>query len=319
MSDQARFMGPMERALYLKTLGSFAPLGARELAMLAQHARERLFRRGSLLLRAGERVERFHALVDGEVRAIDAGPVPGEPPDERMLGLVDWLAGSASAHDVVAVSDVLTLEFDTEVILDVFEDHFVLVLRQIRYLARLALEERRALASGTLLQPWTSPVSCPQRELDLVERLVLVRRSPPFHKSSLDALAEIARAMRELRPSAGELLWSQGEEATHLLVIVSGSVSCEHERGRFQCGPGYPLGNLEALALEPRWYSARAETDLVVLRVDTEHFLDILEDHFEMAMDFLAAMGSNLLQMRAERGERAGAQLEEQGAIESTR
>jgi hypothetical protein len=43
---------------------------------------------------------------------------------------------------------------------------------------------------------------------------------------------------------------------------------------------------------------------VVALRSDTEAFLDILEDHFEMAMSFVRAMARNVIQIR---GELAGA------------
>jgi hypothetical protein len=58
------------------------------------------------------------------------------------------------------------------------------------------------------------------------------------------------------------------------------------------------VGNLESLAGDPRWFLARAETPLVVLRFETAAFLDQLEDHFDMAVDFMAALASIVLRAR---------------------
>ena len=57
-------------------------------------------------------------------------------------------------------------------------------------------------------------------------------------------------------------------------------------------GAGDLRGDLgEALAKKPRWYTADVEADLVALRATPGLVYDILEDHFEMAMDFIAAVG----------------------------
>ena len=63
----------------------------------------------------------------------------------------------------------------------------------------------------------------------------------------------------------------------------------------FTGGPGYPLGNIEALAEHPRWYDAVALTDMVTLRGDHETLFDVLEDDFDVALDFLRAMAQGAI------------------------
>ena len=70
---------------------------------------------------------------------------------------------------------------------------------------------------------------------------------------------------------------------------------------RFRAGPGYPLGNLENLAGEPRWYTAVAETPVVALEGASDVFIDVLEDHFEMAQGFLASIATGLITLLQER------------------
>ncbi|MEZ4655891.1 MAG: hypothetical protein R3E12_20465 [Candidatus Eisenbacteria bacterium] len=64
---------------------------------------------------------------------------------------------------------------------------------------------------------------------------------------------------------------------------------------------GYPLGNLESQAGAPRWYSAVAETPLVLLRGWTESFRDLLEDNAEVALDFLGQVAAGRIQIERER------------------
>lgn len=66
------------------------------------------------------------------------------------------------------------------------------------------------------------------------------------------------------------------------------------------CGPGYPRGNLESQCNAPRWYEAVAETPVTAFFNETDAFLDTIEQHFEMALDFLATMASGLIARRAE-------------------
>ncbi len=55
--------------------------------------------------------------------------------------------------------------------------------------------------------------------------------------------------------------------------------------------PGLPA----TLARTRRVVAASAVTDVVALRVDTEPFLDVLEDHFHMAFQFLGRLARCVL------------------------
>ena len=100
------------------------------------------------------------------------------------------------------------------------------------------------------------------------------------------------------------VLWSVGEPSGFLYSIHHGRVRCTLEDGtRFFCGPGYPLGNLESQCGAPRWYEAVTETEVSVLRADTDGFIDTLEHQFEMATGFLAAMASGLIARLSEKRE----------------
>jgi CRP-like cAMP-binding protein len=127
-------------------------------------------------------------------------------------------------------------------------------------------------------------------------------------RENIDGLIQLARQAREVRHPAGAQLWSRGDSAGFSCVLIRGTVRCAlDDQGRhFRCGPGYPLGNLESLAGEPRWYDAVSESPLVTLRSETDVMIDILEDHFEMAIGYLAELADRIIQAREERSGPAG-------------
>jgi CRP-like cAMP-binding protein len=150
-----------------------------------------------------------------------------------------------------------------------------------------------------VLEEWREEVSCPARSLDLVERMILLRKAPAFHGAGLDSLAELARQMVEERVEAGERLFAAGEVGRRIRLVVCGVVECtDPDSGRsFLVGPGFPLGSIEAYAGEARWYDAVAREHVVTLCTSVEVLIDLMEDHLDMALSFLAAISSRILRL----------------------
>jgi CRP-like cAMP-binding protein len=293
----------MERALFLRSLGPMGDLSPSDIAVFAEHASERHFRAGDVLVRAGEPVHGYHMIVEGEVQARGAEYVDGMPRGPRdPLGFLSMLARRDDLH-AVASEPTVTLELEDDVLYDVLDDSFEIAVSLIRRLARMTLEVRRQIPSGAYLAPLDGILKPPGRPLDLVERILLVRRpGSPFADASLDAVTTLARSTPEVHFKAGKTIWKSGDRSDHALILIAGSVACTTQWGfsRFRAGPGYPLGNLERFSGDPRWYSAVAETDVVALRTDTEAFLDLLEDHFDMAMSFIRSMAQRVIGIREE-------------------
>jgi CRP-like cAMP-binding protein len=291
----------------LSTFPGFAGLGTDELALIAEHARERTFRAGEVVLVRGEPVGSLYLVVDGRLRVEGGGR--GQPfvgPREGV-GLLSLLSRSPDGVGAVADLDTVTLAFDGDEILDLFEDNFSLLLFQVRKLAAMLLEERKRTADGVFFGAREGMFCCPDHQLDLVQRIVLLRESGPFARSSLGGLASIVAQMEEVRFDAGSTLWRSGEPSGSLLLTLDGVIGCKiGESGHvFHAGRGYPLGNLESLTQEPRWYDAVVENPLIALRGDSGLFLDVLEDHTGMAMDFLAAMAANAMTVLQDRAQPA--------------
>ncbi|MFP6684398.1 MAG: hypothetical protein VB934_06775, partial [Polyangiaceae bacterium] len=59
------------------------------------------------------------------------------------------------------------------------------------------------------------------------------------------------------------------------------------EANNFAFGAGYVVGDLDAIAREPRWYSAYAEEEVDALVLKRSSTFDVLEDNTDMAMQLL--------------------------------
>lgn len=302
MSDAMQMVGPMERTLFLKSLPALRDLRPRELAVIAEYARERHLKKGTVLLRRGERVDAFYIVVEGRLHVEGAEHPNGHDAEaDEAIGILSLVSQSEEGIDAVATVDTLVLEVDGDVLYDLFEEHFYFLHGAIRRLAHAILTERKQIPDGEFLGRRDALIDCPDRRLGFVERIVLIQRGRTFINSGLDALATLARKMEEVRLPAGTAIWTLGDPSGYTLMLISGVVVCRQVEGRgtFRCGAGYPLGNLESLAGESRWYDATCETDVVALRGSTEDFLDMLEDDFQMATDFLQAFSTGLIRTRS--------------------
>jgi CRP-like cAMP-binding protein len=303
MPDPALLVGPLDRVLFFKTLPAFEHLSAGNLAALAAHARETFLPKGSALLESPDVGRAFFVVVDGQVsvarseqRQRDVGP--GE-----SVGLLDLLARSRRPFVATATVDTLAMRLDWEDHVELCEQHFPIVQQYLHYLSQTLvdiLEVAPDLDAGAPRGGFAPPAG---RSLDVVERFLALRATGVFPVSAPDALAELARHVREVRFDAGEVVWRRGDRAEDFLAIVQGSLAhwCRAD------GTGVPveavqtIGMYEALYQGDRLSDLTAATPVTALRIGVQAVLDIMEDHFDMAMDFLALHAAEVLRLEKAR------------------
>lgn len=292
--------GSLERILHLRRLRAFASLGPEELVIVAEHARERFFRKGTVLLCEGEAVDAIYFVVEGTVHLARRGRLMGHAvPGDGVVGGLAVLARDDHGIEAVAETDAVVLELDRDTLLEVLEDEFSILHRVLQETCReiLVLLARNPATFAAGL-PGRPPVPLPARELDLCERLILMRRVPSFARASLDALAELSRSLAETRVAPGTKFWEAGEPSGAIELVVDGTVACLAPDGTaFDAGPGAALGTLESLAGAPRWHTAVAETEVRTLRGHVESLVDVLEDNGEMGTDYLSTVSRWLLDL----------------------
>jgi CRP-like cAMP-binding protein len=290
----------LERVLLLRTFNPFVDLAPAHLAAMAEMAEDRFFPAGSEIQPEGVAVRHVHYVISGEVEIRRGGRVIRTLDEKSVVGGLAALARVTDSAQVVAKTDVTTLTFSQEDQRDVFEDDFEVLLRIMRSVARTFLEARRQAGPDGGFRPDDETAPVPRAPLGLVDKLAFLRRTGPYREARLEAVAELARESPEVRLSAGQRLWTIGDESGQSLVMVAGVITGTSDEGRqrFRFSTGSIVGGLDSLAAVPRWYEATAETDVVAIQVNYGVLLDILEDHTEMAMDLLRVLASSTLALR---------------------
>jgi hypothetical protein len=106
--------------------------------------------------------------------------------------------------------------------------------------------------------------------------------------------------------AARQALVDVGERAAVALeaVIANRELACETSRGtRFRYGPGTGVGGVDTVAIRPRWYTATAETPILGLRPKVDRFVDLLENDYSLAGNFLASLSNALIGVLARKAE----------------
>jgi CRP-like cAMP-binding protein len=157
-------------------------------------------------------------------------------------------------------------------------------------------EEIAGIAPGRAEAP-TQPPPRLGPDLDLVDRLSLVRRVRLFSEANLGLLAELFRGNVQRRYADGESLCRAGEAAVSFEVLIEGLVRLEDADGG---RPGYVdaigvVGWRDLFTGEPRVWSAIACGPVRTLHVPRELYTDVLEDHFEHVLAVLGQLARRYL------------------------
>jgi CRP-like cAMP-binding protein len=297
--DRALFVGPLDRVLMLRTLPMLEGLEPIYLAAIAQHARERFFPAGTVLQSAKDLTESVHLIVEGELEVRhDGGPARRAGAGEAV-GFVETLSRSAEPLDVSAVTDAVTLEFDSDAQLDVCEEHFPVLMQYLGYLARSITAQLKCKAVASFGPVPLIAAQAFGPELNFIERVLVLSRSRAFSAGCLDALCELAQHVTERTWKNGERLWSAGDPADNFCLLVSGSIRCSASSEElFLVHAGRVIGMYEALGSGERWFEAQSIGLSTGLRIDSEPFIDILEDHADLALDVMALLANEFLALR---------------------
>jgi CRP-like cAMP-binding protein len=296
-STTERWVDLTERILLLRSIPVGAMLPPPVLKTIATCIRERNFAAGEVVMRQGEPIDALYLLTEGSLALTRSGQALGRLVAPQTLGFLGIIARSEGTYDATAEVDMKALELDNATLVELLEDHFSFLNATLRYAAeRLYYEMQELPAEALSLSSIELPFPLPSRELDMVERILFLRTMSTFGNANLNALAVMSEQMRELRFAPGTRLWSEGDIADRSLFIVSGKVACETGDGRrFHYGSANVAGGVEALALKPRWYAATAETAVVALEGRADELIDLFEDNFTMAMDFIGVLATGLV------------------------
>jgi CRP-like cAMP-binding protein len=291
-----------ERLLRLRAVPVFRPLTAAELAPLAATVRSRTFEKGDVLLREDEPPKAFYLLITGAVTMRRRGHTIRTLSAPGAVGFLSVLAKTAGGTEAVAEARTETFELRADATNELFEDHFSVLLGTLQWVTERLIQENLTQDPP----PYDPPEDAfdqliGDRELGLVERIFLLRRTLGFRDANVNSTARLARAMKEVRLPAGETIWRPGHRANSSLFIVKGKMDLSWQRadtGRRvvqTVGPSYIVGGAESLANRPRWNELVTTEPTVFLQGSREGLIDMLEDDLEVALQFLSMLASFLL------------------------
>jgi CRP-like cAMP-binding protein len=288
-----------QRFLFLKTMPAFSDVPPEVVQVVAANTRPRTFSKGEYLYRIGTPALEVQYIVRGECEIMRNGKAVRHLGPRTVVGGISALAEEEQGYDCVALQDMETLSIKVEDAQEIFEEHFVLLKRVLRGTSREVLEARRKLGPSAGFGPVSEPFDFPNRPFDLVSRMAFLRKTFSFGSSEIDAIAELARDIQEVHLPKGEVLWNVGDRSTYFLLPLRGVIDCRatDPRQHFQLGPGDSVGAIDSLADERRWYRAEVIENLVAFRIDTDVLLEVLEDHFMMAIALLKGIATGILNL----------------------
>ena len=119
MRTSTSTVGTVERMLSLNRMPILAGLAPEDLAVVAEHARERFFTTGSVLLREGEPVPALFAVIDGRVLISRKGLTLGRVRMGGFVGAAGMFARDPDGLTAVAETDTIALELETDAVLEI--------------------------------------------------------------------------------------------------------------------------------------------------------------------------------------------------------
>jgi CRP/FNR family cyclic AMP-dependent transcriptional regulator len=283
------------RIVQLRAMPGFAVLDVETLELLAESSRVRRFRKGDAILALGAPVEHVYLAIEGGIES-RRGSLKLDIENFGGVGFLSLLAGDARGVDAIATGDVRVLEVRAETALRVMSESFVITRIAIRSLARQLVARWGAMPPSDGPPQDVDVGTKRDKPLTLVQRLLMLRRTPLGRYANLDASSEMARAMTEVHVAAGETLFAKGDPSTFWLGVEFGRVRCDGATGEVGwVGARKVLGVLESWADTPRSFAAIAETELVVHRIDVASMLAVAEIHPEMGVQLARLLARQLV------------------------
>jgi CRP-like cAMP-binding protein len=140
---------------------------------------------------------------------------------------------------------------------------------------------------------------------DEVQRL---RQVPLFGNVAPAKLKLLAFTSKRLNFKAGQILFHQGDHGDAAYVVLSGTadVLVASDKGDVKVasvGPDSIIGEIAILCNVNRTATIRASTALDTLRIDKEHFLNLLAEFPEVAVEIIRVLANRLSQTNTELSE----------------
>ncbi len=294
-------VSPLDRAVFLKAQPYLSGLPSTVIAALAQHTEERFFSAKEVVYEAGVPPAHVYFLASGGVRTQYEGNPPFDISSPGGIGLIEHMAGSERPPSARALEDTLALSVDVSSLMQIVEDDFAFFMTLARNLARAVTQAQAEQGSAGLPERGFPEDQLQETyvTLDLVHRLAQARGAPFFEGSSLTVLTELLRFQEPRVLPEGTTLWKKDSPVESMALVLDGTFVTTRAGALETVHPaGSMLGGWEIFTSQPRLETAHAVTAVRTIEIDRALLADVLEDHFEFAVDYMSKLCRRVIEVR---------------------
>ena len=130
------------------------------------------------------------------------------------------------------------------------------------------------------------------KNITLIEKAFLLKRTPPFCGLDLDLLLTIADKLGHVRFQPTDFIFNVGEEANRMYFIATGQVQLNTSSHFFLIESGDYFGDEALFNNQPRCYSAKAESRVDLLTLSRTNLYTIISECPSVGIGFLQSYTS---------------------------
>lgn len=249
---------------------------------------------GQTLFEIGDPSDRLLFLVEGRVVLQREGLRSWEFVPIAVVGVIDVVLGRARTRSCRALERSRLLSIRASDWFDMLEDNGQIARAAIRNFATQLHISWRTLAPR-VRRPSEPPPGPPPTALETYDKILALRRAPFLRRAGMQAIASLARVAEAVPLQQGQLLFETGTQEDQWYVVARGAVELRAgDDFRLHHVAGDLVGGAAALSRALHGYSARAESDAVVLSISEQDFYDQAEEHPGLARGTLEYLVSEL-------------------------
>jgi CRP-like cAMP-binding protein len=143
--------------------------------------------------------------------------------------------------------------------------------------------------------------------LTRVERVLALKNIELFHDIPGEVLADIAALLEEETFEKGQYIVNEGDLGKELFMIVKGEVEVVvggNVVAVMKEGAGF--GEMALIDNQPRSADIIARNDVLVLKMESDDFLEILKQRDEVALGVIRVLTGRIRELNAKLAEKAG-------------
>ncbi|MBQ3369339.1 cyclic nucleotide-binding domain-containing protein [bacterium] len=143
--------------------------------------------------------------------------------------------------------------------------------------------------------------------LTRVERVLALKNIELFHDIPGEVLADIAALLEEENFEKGQYIVNEGDLGKELFMIVKGEVEVVvggNVVAVMKEGAGF--GEMALIDSQPRSADIIARNDVLVLKMESDDFLEILKQRDEVALGVIRVLTGRIRELNAKLAEKSG-------------